>query len=61
MIRFIFVWIYLFCGLSVFAQYTVKGKITDDTGNILIGANVIIEGTLKAPLPIRMGNIVSQN
>jgi iron complex outermembrane receptor protein len=50
MIRFIFVWIYLFCGLSVFAQYTVKGKITDDTGNILIGANVIIEGTLKGTI-----------
>jgi len=32
-------------GAFVFAQTTVKGKVTDDTGQPLPGANIIIEGT----------------
>jgi len=33
-----------FC-LSSFSQSTVKGKVTDDTGQPLPGANIIVEGT----------------
>ncbi len=35
----------LFCCAFSFAQTTVKGKVTDDTGQPLPGANVIVVGT----------------
>jgi iron complex outermembrane receptor protein len=36
----------LFCQTSIFAQVTIKGKVTDDNnGEELIGASIVIEGT----------------
>ena len=35
----------LFCCVASFSQTTVRGKVTDDTGQPLPGANIIIEGT----------------
>ena len=31
--------------MSAYAQYTVSGVVTDDTGEALIGVNVLVEGT----------------
>ena len=35
----------LFCCVASFSQTTVRGKVTDNTGQPLPGANIIIEGT----------------
>ena len=35
----------VFCQVTIMAQTTVAGKIVDDTGEGLIGANIIIKGT----------------
>ena len=32
--------------LSLYAQSTISGNVTDESGNPLIGANVIVEGTV---------------
>ncbi len=47
MMRYVFVLSYILCASSTYSQFSVRGKIADDSGNALIGANIIIEGTLK--------------
>ncbi|MDP4205348.1 MAG: TonB-dependent receptor [Bacteroidota bacterium] len=37
----------LFIVSPAFAQYTLKGKVTDETGNPLYGASVVLEGTYQ--------------
>ena len=32
--------------LSLYAQSTISGTVTDESGNPLIGANVLVEGTV---------------
>jgi len=63
MIRLVFVFA-LACNLCVFqahAQFVVRGKITDDSGNSLIGANIIIEGTLKGATTDQQGRYQLSN
>ena len=31
--------------ISLYAQSTISGTVTDESGNPLIGANVLVEGT----------------
>ena len=35
----------IFCQVTIMAQTTVAGKVVDDTGEGLIGANIIVKGT----------------
>lgn len=41
----LFLIIFLMSGISAFAQSSIKGKITDEKGEELIGVNVLIKGT----------------
>lgn len=43
--HFVFLIIFLMTGISAFAQNRIKGKITDEKGEELIGVNVLIKGT----------------
>ena len=46
MLRTCFFWIFLFFSHSIFAQYAIKGRVTDaETGDPIAFANVILRGT----------------
>ena len=35
----------IFCGFSAYGQRTVTGTVADETGEVLIGANILVKGT----------------
>lgn len=52
----IFTLLVLFCASMAFAQQTVSGKVTDEKGNGVPGANVFIEGTYDGTSSDESGN-----
>lgn len=40
----------LLVGVQVFAQSAVSGKVTDETGEPCVGANVLIKGTTSGTM-----------
>ena len=51
----------LFCGSTLFAQGTLKGKVTDVKGEAVIGANVFLSGTTMGAATDFDGNYVIKN
>jgi iron complex outermembrane receptor protein len=45
-----------FCMTTVFAQLTVKGKILDETGETVIGVNILEKGTMNGTVSDTDGN-----
>jgi iron complex outermembrane receptor protein len=45
-----------FCITTVFAQLTVKGKVLDETGETIIGANILEKGTMNGTVSDTEGN-----
>ena len=52
----IFTFLILFCCSMAFAQQTISGKVTDEKGNGVPGANVFIEGTYDGTSSDESGN-----
>ena len=52
----IFTLLVLFCASMAFAQQTISGKVTDEKGNGVPGANVFIEGTYDGTSSDESGN-----
>lgn len=46
----------LLVGVQVFAQSAVSGKVTDETGEPCVGANVLIKGTTTGTMTDLDGN-----
>lgn len=46
----------LLVGVQVFAQSAVSGKVTDETGEPCVGANVLIKGTTSGTMTDFDGN-----
>ncbi|ULT26299.1 carboxypeptidase-like regulatory domain-containing protein [Sphingobacterium sp. E70] len=42
--------------LNLKDQSKIRGKVVDENGNVLVGANVMIQGRKKAPSPMVMEN-----
>ena len=51
----------LACTITSYAQSTISGKVTDSDGGVLIGANVVIEGTTKGAQSDLEGNFSIEN
>ncbi len=41
----LFLTMLIFCGFSAYGQRTVTGTVADETGEVLIGANILVKGT----------------
>ena len=46
----------IFLSLQAFAQFNIRGRITDDSGKTLTGANIIIENTYYGTISDKQGN-----
>ena len=46
----------LFIGAQVFAQTAVSGKVTDQSGEPLVGVNVLVKGTTNGTMTDYNGN-----
>jgi TonB-dependent SusC/RagA subfamily outer membrane receptor len=57
---FLFITVLIFAMGSAFAQRTITGTITDDTGEALIGANILVKGTSVGAVTDLDGNYTLQ-
>ena len=56
----IFTFLFLAFSIAAFAQQTISGKVTDEKGHPIAGANIFIEGTYDGDSSDEQGNFSFQ-
>ncbi|MDI6032836.1 TonB-dependent receptor [Flavobacterium sp. LB2P84] len=55
-LKFIFAFAFLVFSLTIFSQNTISGKVVDEKGKLVSGANIFIEGTYDGASSSETGN-----